>query len=64
MTELDGGVVPPVCTPLTPERDLDVPSLERLTAFLLDAGVHGLFVTGSTGEVGRASCRERVCHNV
>lgn len=51
MTQLDGGVVPPVCTPLTPERELDVASLERLTAFLLDAGMHGLFVTGSTGEV-------------
>lgn len=51
MTGLDGGVVPPVCTPLTPERDLDVPSLERLAGFLLEAGVHGLFVTGSTGEV-------------
>ncbi|MBB2939557.1 4-hydroxy-tetrahydrodipicolinate synthase [Amycolatopsis bartoniae] len=48
---LDHGVVPPLCTPLTPERDLDVPSLERLVGFLLDAGVHGLFVTGSTGEV-------------
>jgi 4-hydroxy-tetrahydrodipicolinate synthase len=44
-------VVPPVCTPLTPERELDVPSLERLAAFLIEAGVHGLFVTGSTGEV-------------
>lgn len=51
MTRLDGGVVPPVCTPLTTQRELDVPSLERLTGFLLDAGVHGLFVTGSTGEV-------------
>ncbi|WHT16672.1 dihydrodipicolinate synthase family protein [Crossiella sp. CA-258035] len=51
MTQLHGGVVPPVCTPLTSQRDLDVPSLERLTAHLLDAGVHGLFVTGSTGEV-------------
>lgn len=51
MTQLDGGVVPPVCTPLTTERELDVPSLERLAAFLIDAGVHGLFVTGSTGEV-------------
>ena len=45
------GVVPPVCTPLTPERELDVPSLERLASFLIEAGVHGLFVTGSTGEV-------------
>lgn len=51
MTHLDGGVVPPVCTPLTPERELDVPSLERLAAFLIENGAHGLFVTGSTGEV-------------
>jgi 4-hydroxy-tetrahydrodipicolinate synthase len=53
MAELvpDHGVIPPLCTPLTPERELDVPSLERLVGFLLDAGVHGLFVTGSTGEV-------------
>lgn len=51
MTQLEGGVVPPVCTPLTPERELDVPSLERLAAFLIEAGMHGLFVTGSTGEV-------------
>lgn len=45
------GVVPPVCTPLTPERELDVASLERLAGFLIEAGMHGLFVTGSTGEV-------------
>ncbi|WP_020577659.1 dihydrodipicolinate synthase family protein [Actinopolymorpha alba] len=44
------GVIPPVCTPLTPDRDLDIPSLERLCGFLLDAGVSGLFVAGSTGE--------------
>lgn len=48
---LTGGVIPPICTPLTPHRDLDVPSLRRLVSFLIDAGVHGLFVTGSTGEV-------------
>lgn len=46
-----GGVIPPICTPLTPHRELDVPSLQRLVSFLIDAGVHGLFVTGSTGEV-------------
>lgn len=50
MTQLH-GVVPPVCTPLTPERELDVPSLERLAAFLIENGMHALFVTGSTGEV-------------
>jgi len=47
------GVIPPVCTPLTASGELDVPSLERLYGFLLDAGVHGLFVGGSTGEIGQ-----------
>lgn len=45
------GVVPPVCTPLTPDLEVDVPSLERLVAFLLEGGVNGLFVLGSTSEV-------------
>ncbi|GAA4289366.1 4-hydroxy-tetrahydrodipicolinate synthase [Actinomadura luteofluorescens] len=46
-----GGVVPPVCTPLTPEMEVDVPSLERLVDHLVGAGVDGLFVLGSTSEV-------------
>ncbi|MGI5347650.1 dihydrodipicolinate synthase family protein [Streptomyces sp. CA-250714] len=45
------GVIPPLCTPLTAQRELDVGSLERLCGFLLDAGVDGLFVNGSTGEL-------------
>jgi 4-hydroxy-tetrahydrodipicolinate synthase len=45
------GVIPPVCTPLTPSLDVDVRSLERLVDFLLDGGVDGLFVLGSTSEV-------------
>ncbi|MEU1010532.1 dihydrodipicolinate synthase family protein [Streptomyces sp. NPDC005890] len=44
------GVVPPVCTPLTPEREVDEPSLLRLVDFLVEAGVHGLFLLGSTSE--------------
>ncbi|MER8007288.1 dihydrodipicolinate synthase family protein [Streptomyces sp. NPDC094149] len=45
------GVVPPVCTPLTPDREVDVPSLLRLVDHLVGAGVDGLFVLGSTSEV-------------
>ncbi|UNZ16437.1 dihydrodipicolinate synthase family protein [Streptomyces sp. 891-h] len=45
------GVIPPLCTPLTEAGELDVASLRRLCAFLLDAGVDGLFVNGSTGEL-------------
>jgi len=44
------GIIPPVCTPLTAEHEVDVPSLERLVGFLLAAGVHGLFALGTTSE--------------
>ncbi|MEU5597461.1 dihydrodipicolinate synthase family protein [Streptomyces sp. NPDC020298] len=44
------GVVPPVCTPLTPDGEVDVRSLLRLVDHLVAAGVHGLFVLGSTSE--------------
>ena len=45
------GVVPPVVTPDLPDHTVDVPSYERLINRMLDAGVHGLFFLGSTGEV-------------
>ncbi|MFR0352491.1 dihydrodipicolinate synthase family protein [Streptomyces sediminimaris] len=44
------GVVPPVCTPLTPDREVDVPSLLRLVDHLLAGGVDALFVLGSSSE--------------
>jgi len=53
------GVVPPVCTPLTAEGDVDVSSLERLVDFLLDGGVDGLFTLGSTSEVAFLTDRQR-----
>ncbi|MFH8391024.1 dihydrodipicolinate synthase family protein [Streptomyces sp. NPDC018036] len=53
------GVVPPVCTPLTPDREVDVPSLTRLIDHLVDAGVHGLFVLGSTSEVAYLTDAQR-----
>ncbi len=53
------GVVPPVCTPLTPEREVDVPSLVRLVDHLVGAGVHGLFVLGSSSEAAHLTDRQR-----
>ncbi|MFI6434568.1 dihydrodipicolinate synthase family protein [Streptomyces sp. NPDC050759] len=44
------GVVPPVCTPLTPDREVDVPSLIGLVDHLVAGGVHGLFVLGTSSE--------------
>lgn len=54
-----GGIVPPVCTPLTEDFEIDIPSLERLIAYQLEAGVHGLFVLGSTGEVAFLTDKQR-----
>ncbi|SEN92969.1 dihydrodipicolinate synthase family protein [Actinacidiphila rubida] len=53
------GVIPPLCTPLTEDGEVDTASLERLTGFLLDAGVHGLFVGGSTGEIAQLADGDR-----
>ncbi|MFE1307741.1 dihydrodipicolinate synthase family protein [Streptomyces sp. NPDC058755] len=53
------GVVPPVCTPLTPDREVDVPSLLKLVEHLVEGGVHGLFLLGSTSEAAFLTDRQR-----
>ncbi|GMA15148.1 dihydrodipicolinate synthase family protein (plasmid) [Deinococcus metallilatus] len=45
------GIIPPVVTPLTPDFQVDEPALRRVLRHLLDGGVHGLFLLGSTSEV-------------
>ncbi len=44
------GIIPPMLTPLTPDERIDGPAVERLVNFLIDHGVHGLFILGSIGE--------------
>lgn len=44
------GIIPPLVTPLQDNETLDVVSLERLINHLIDGGVHGLFILGTTGE--------------
>ncbi|MEV5796810.1 dihydrodipicolinate synthase family protein [Streptomyces collinus] len=53
------GVVPPVCTPLTPDREVDVPSLLALVDHLVAGGVHGLFLLGSSSEAAFLTDRQR-----
>ena len=53
------GVVPPVATPLTAGYEVDYPSLTRNLENLIAAGVHGLFMLGSTGEVAFHDARTR-----
>ena len=44
------GIVPPLVTPLTSEGRLDVEGLSRLIEHVLEGGVHGIFLLGTTGE--------------
>ncbi len=45
------GVIPPVVVPLTKDRQLDVVSLDRSINRMIEAGVDGLFILGSSSEV-------------
>lgn len=53
------GVVPPVCTPLTPGFEVDTASLTRLVDHLVEGGVDALFVLGSSSEVAFLPDRHR-----
>ncbi|MET7995993.1 dihydrodipicolinate synthase family protein [Amycolatopsis sp. NPDC005232] len=45
------GIIPPLCTPFNDDFTVDTESLRRHVEFQLDAGVHGIFVLGSSSEV-------------
>ena len=42
------GIIPPLATPLGPDGSLDEGALARLVEFQVGAGVHGLWVLGTT----------------
>lgn len=44
------GIIPPLITPLTKDRRLDVEALDRLVHHVIEGGVSGIFVLGTTGE--------------
>ncbi|WP_124055267.1 dihydrodipicolinate synthase family protein [Arcanobacterium ihumii] len=52
------GVVPPLAVPLK-NQEIDVPSLERNLNRMIDAGIHGIFILGSTGEVAFSTSQRR-----
>ena len=54
------GVVVPILTPLQPGGDQDIGSLRRLVNHLLDAGVHGIWASGTTGEFANFTDSERL----
>lgn len=44
------GIIPAMVTPMTAEEELNERALRRLTNFLIEGKVHGLFAAGSQGE--------------
>ncbi|MCA9186812.1 MAG: dihydrodipicolinate synthase family protein [Pirellulaceae bacterium] len=53
------GIVPPLVTPLSGPDRLDHAALERILEHVMGAGVHGLFLLGTTGEAAALSYRVR-----
>ena len=44
------GIIPPMVTPLLDEDTLDLDGLDKLIDHLIEGGVNGLFILGTTGE--------------
>lgn len=53
------GIIPPVVTPRTATGEIDLISFEQLIEHLIESGVHGLFILGSSGEVAFLTDEER-----
>ncbi len=54
------GVIPAIVTPMNQEGDIDYALLEKQTAYLCNAGVHGIFVCGGTGEGAYLTIEEKI----
>lgn len=54
------GIVPPLITPLNADETLDEAGLERQLGRMLEAGVHGIYFLGTTGEQPALRDAERV----
>ena len=44
------GIIPAMITPLTPEGKINEQAVRKLINYLIDGGIHGIFVVGTTGE--------------
>lgn len=53
------GIVPPLVTPLREDGQIDHESLGRLVDYVIEAGVHGIWAMGTTGEFACFDADER-----
>ena len=54
------GVIVPILTPLNSDETVDTQSLRRLANYLIDNGVHGIWISGTTGEFASLSDQQRL----
>ena len=53
------GVIVPMVTPFTPEGHIDTEAVRRIVDHLIDGGVDGIFILGTTGEAASISLAEK-----
>ena len=53
------GIIPPVITPMHPDGSVDLEGLDRVVDHLIDGGMDGLFILGSSGQVAYLTDAER-----
>jgi 4-hydroxy-tetrahydrodipicolinate synthase len=53
------GIHPAICTPFTPDDEVDLDAQRRVVRFVLEAGAHGIVAFGLAGEVLKLSSDER-----
>jgi len=54
------GIIPALITPFGEDEELDLDGVRRMLDYTIEAGVHAVFVSGSTGEAYAMSLDERI----
>lgn len=54
------GIIPPIITPVTDDERIDEKGLINLINYVIDGGVHGVFILGSNGEFFSISYEEKL----
>lgn len=54
------GIIPPLVTPFNKDGSVDEKALRAVIRYVLEGGVHGVFIAGSTGEAYALEEKERL----
>lgn len=57
--KLTGGIYAPLLTPFHDNGSINYEELKRLTEYILKKGVHGIFISGTSGEFVNLTIKER-----